>query len=140
MYWVSEVVSPVTNKLRRNVLASIQELATEGSADAEAWTVLATALVKAEAGVGPVGVPNKHAWAGAEPGRFFATAKGVAVVVDLGSTCTKSGYAGEDCPKFVIPSVRFAEACLLRKRANTLGSAAALLTRRLRGQARQARL
>jgi len=27
-----------------------------------------------------------------------------AVVIDLGSTCTKSGYAGEDCPKFVIPS------------------------------------
>ena len=28
-----------------------------------------------------------------------------AVVIDMGSTCTKSGYAGEDCPKFVIPSV-----------------------------------
>lgn len=27
-----------------------------------------------------------------------------AIVVDIGSTCTKSGYAGEDCPKFVIPS------------------------------------
>lgn len=27
-----------------------------------------------------------------------------AIVMDLGSSCTKSGYAGEDCPKFVIPS------------------------------------
>mmetsp|Transcript_33295 Transcript_33295/g.87622 ORF Transcript_33295/g.87622 Transcript_33295/m.87622 type:complete len:429 (+) Transcript_33295:66-1352(+) len=27
-----------------------------------------------------------------------------AIVIDIGSTCTKSGYAGEDCPKFVIPS------------------------------------
>ena len=28
-----------------------------------------------------------------------------AVVLDMGSSCTKSGYAGEDSPKFVIPSV-----------------------------------
>ena len=28
-----------------------------------------------------------------------------AIVMDIGSTCTKSGFAGEDCPKFVIPSV-----------------------------------
>ena len=27
-----------------------------------------------------------------------------AIVVDMGTTCTKSGYAGEDCPKYVIPS------------------------------------
>jgi len=27
-----------------------------------------------------------------------------AIVMDMGSSCTKSGYAGEDCPKFVIPS------------------------------------
>jgi len=27
-----------------------------------------------------------------------------AIVMDMGHTCTKSGYAGEDCPKFVIPS------------------------------------
>ena len=27
-----------------------------------------------------------------------------AIVMDLGSSATKSGYAGEDCPKFVIPS------------------------------------
>jgi len=27
-----------------------------------------------------------------------------AIVMDMGTTCTKSGYAGEDCPKFVIPS------------------------------------
>ena len=27
-----------------------------------------------------------------------------AVVIDIGSTCTKSGYAGEDCPKFVVPT------------------------------------
>ena len=27
-----------------------------------------------------------------------------AVVLDMGSSCTKSGYAGEDSPKFVIPS------------------------------------
>ncbi len=31
-----------------------------------------------------------------------------AVVVDIGTSSTKSGYAGEDCPKFVIPSVRAA--------------------------------
>mmetsp|Transcript_36599 Transcript_36599/g.117515 ORF Transcript_36599/g.117515 Transcript_36599/m.117515 type:complete len:431 (-) Transcript_36599:296-1588(-) len=27
-----------------------------------------------------------------------------AVVMDIGSSTTKSGYAGEDCPKFVVPS------------------------------------
>jgi len=27
-----------------------------------------------------------------------------AVVIDMGTTSTKSGFAGEDCPKFVIPS------------------------------------
>ena len=27
-----------------------------------------------------------------------------AVVIDMGSTCTKAGYAGEDSPKYVIPS------------------------------------
>ena len=27
-----------------------------------------------------------------------------AIVIDIGSTCTKSGFAGEDCPKFVVPS------------------------------------
>ena len=27
-----------------------------------------------------------------------------AIVVDMGTTCTKAGYAGEDCPKYVIPS------------------------------------
>ena len=27
-----------------------------------------------------------------------------AIVIDMGSTCTKAGYAGEDCPKYVIPS------------------------------------
>lgn len=27
-----------------------------------------------------------------------------AIVMDMGHSCTKSGYAGEDCPKFVIPS------------------------------------
>jgi len=27
-----------------------------------------------------------------------------AIVVDMGTTCTKAGFAGEDCPKFVIPS------------------------------------
>ena len=27
-----------------------------------------------------------------------------AIVMDMGSSCTKSGYAGEDCPKFVIPT------------------------------------
>ena len=26
------------------------------------------------------------------------------VVIDMGSTCTKVGHAGEDCPKFVLPS------------------------------------
>ena len=26
------------------------------------------------------------------------------MVVDIGTTCTKAGYAGEDCPKFVLPS------------------------------------
>lgn len=26
--------------------------------------------------------------------------------MDIGSTCTKAGHAGEDCPKFVFPSVR----------------------------------
>jgi actin-like protein 6A len=27
-----------------------------------------------------------------------------ALVMDMGTTCTKVGYAGEDCPKYVIPS------------------------------------
>ena len=27
-----------------------------------------------------------------------------AIVIDMGNTCTKSGYAGEDSPKYVIPS------------------------------------
>ena len=35
-----------------------------------------------------------------------ATDEVSALVMDIGSTCTKAGYAGEDCPKFVFPSVR----------------------------------
>eukprot|EP00962_Isochrysis_galbana_P018964 scaffold5504_cov101-Isochrysis_galbana.AAC.1 len=34
-----------------------------------------------------------------------------AVVMDIGSSTTKSGYAGEDCPKFVVPSVRAQPCC-----------------------------
>ena len=48
-----------------------------------------------------------------------ATDEVSAVVVDIGSTCTKAGYAGEDCPKFVFPSVR-SPARASQQRARTI--------------------
>jgi len=52
-----------------------------------------------------------HPTSTATPPRFTATHSVTrpdevqAIVMDIGSTTTKSGYAGEDCPKFVVPSV-----------------------------------